>query len=218
LGDAVTFATAVLAATLYALFARPFGDYHYWFTWSRTAFTVGIVLYFLVAGLGAGALGFLAGLVSKASPTSWPAVNGVLFGLVGALAIRAELGAPRSRKSPTEGVSQQFAPAVTLLNVGTVWTFDMVDRLVVRAIERWLKSLTDQQLCAVALEAAQHVSQLVDVPDPAKVATLAGLTTPMEELRAKADESGRDEPRVRLRGFSLTLFKQYRWSRPILST
>jgi hypothetical protein len=218
LGDAVTFATAVLAATLYALFARPFGDYHYWFTWSRTAFTVGIVLYFLVAGLGAGALGFLAGLVSKASPTSWPAVNGVLFGLVGALAIRAELGAPRSRKSPTEGVSQQFAPAVTLLNVGTVWTFDMVDRLVVRAIERWLKSLTDQQLCAVALEAAQHVSQLVDVPDPAKVATLAGLTTPMEELRAKADESGRDEPRVRLRGFSLTLFKQYRWSRPLLST
>src|SRR3954447_14674869 len=98
-GSAATFGAAILAATLYAFFALPFADYHYCFTWRKAAFAAGVVLYFLVAGVGAGALGWVVGVASQARPTNWPAVDGIFFGLLGALGIRAELGAPKSRST-----------------------------------------------------------------------------------------------------------------------
>lgn len=211
----MTLVVAILAATAFAVFARPFSDYHYWWTWSRSAFAIGVMLYFALAGIGAGALGWGIGTVSGAAPTAWPLVDAALFGLVGALAIRAELGPAKSQRSrPGVPTSDQLAPAVTALNAGTIWTFDMVDRLVSRHIERWLRSLSDQELNQAGLEAASLVQHLDGVSDKAKETTLKILIPTMEALKAGGNDDDKLEPRIRLRGFTKTLFQQYRWPHP----
>jgi hypothetical protein len=215
----VTIIGAILAATLFAGFARPFSDYHYWFSWRRSAFATGVVLYFLVAGVGAGLLGWVIGTVSKSVPTAWPLLNGALFGLVGALTVRAELGQPppistKSRGRVTSDPAASLTPAFTLLGVATNWTFDMTDQLVGRSVDRWILALTDGSLRSVGHQLVVRVKQLDNVPDSAKVRIYKELVPTIEALKQVAGEDS-DGPRAQLRGFAAGLIREHRWTLPL---
>ena len=213
----MTLVLAVVAASIFALFARPFSDYTFWFSWSRPAFLAGVAAYFLIAGVGGGLLGWVLGAVSHAVPTTWPLVNGAIFGLVGALAIRVEL--KKAQTTPGRSGSstpEQLVPAVTLLNTGINWTFDMLDDLVARRMETWLKDLKDDELCKVGEDVAERIEAMSSIDHAAKQTLFAKLVPTMEALAAANTEDVKKEPRWRLRAFAKKMYEEYRWPHPIL--
>ncbi len=209
---------AVLAATVFAVFVRPFSDYHYWFSWSRRALVVGVLIYLLLGGAAAGALGWLAGvaLVGNVRP-SLTLMQGISFGLIGALAVRAELGSkgppPLSRVS--EDGRTDFARPFTLLELGTTWTFGMIDVLVDRAVERWFKDLTDRQLLQIAAELAVRIQSLEKVPDSAKKRLFEKFVPAMTTVRS-GSAGEKDEARILLIQFAWTFMQRQRWAKPSL--
>ena len=98
--------TAILTATVFALFGFPFRYYQCWFSFSRLGTAAGTVMYLGLAGGVGGLLGWLAAYLSNAQPTPNAALNGLLYGIGGALAF--------SRASP-DPIEEQRANSRTSL-------------------------------------------------------------------------------------------------------
>ena len=209
---------AVVAATVFAVFVRPFSDYHYWFSWSRRALVVGVLIYLLLGGAAAGGLGWLAGvaLVGNSPPS-------LTFDAGHQLRTHRRVGRPcRTRlqgSSPLSRVSEDgrtdFARPFTLLELGTTWTFGMIDVLVDRAVERWFRDLTDRQLLQVAAELAVRIQSLEKVPDSAKKRLFERFVPAMTTVRS-GSAGEKDEARILLIQFAWTFMQRQRWAKPRL--
>src|SRR3954447_17805979 len=136
--------TAIVTATAFAVFEFPFRHYQCWFSFSKPGTAAGSAVYLAVAGAGGGVLGWGAAALSGATPTPNAAVNGLLYGVAGALALRADFAAkPRPDAAP-----DQTGPARSVLRTSITWTAALLDDMTYRRAEGWLISLTDVDLCS----------------------------------------------------------------------
>ena len=172
--------TAIAIATLFAIAGFPFRHYQCWFSFNKPGTTIGSIIYLIFAGGGGGLLGWGVAELSAARPTVNPLVNGVLFGIVGALALRADFTAgPKS-----DIVRHHLADARSALTAGIKWTAALLDDLSSRRIDAWLSAMPDDQLCDEALRIKAHIDDQPPeiVPDRAKKAMYARLVPAMEQL------------------------------------
>ena len=93
-----TFFAAMGASAVFAIFSFPFRLYQCWYSWNRLGTNLGLSLYLALAGGGGGGLGWLAATLAKASPTPIAVVNGIMFGIGGALVLRARVSSTREGK------------------------------------------------------------------------------------------------------------------------
>jgi hypothetical protein len=171
--------TAIATATVFALFGFPFRYYQCWYSFSRVGTTVGTVLYLALAGGGGGLLGWAAAAVSHARPTPSDPLNGLLYGVAGALALRADF---RARPKGSLPAPDQFKDARSALTASINWTADQLDDITYRKAETWLSSLPDDELSSEAWRVQAHVAAQPDVSDKAKNEMSKKLVPAMEKL------------------------------------
>src|SRR3954453_23122784 len=125
---------AIATATVFALFGFPFRYYQCLFSFSRAGTALGTLVYLALAGGGGGLLGWAAAAVSRARPTPNDLLNGVLFGVAGALALRADF---RARSKNSLPPAEQFKDARSALTTSINWTADQLDDIMYRKAEIW---------------------------------------------------------------------------------
>ena len=173
--------TAIATATVFALFGFPFRYYQCWFSFSRVGTAIGTVLYLALAGGGGGLLGWAAATVVQAQPTPSAPLNGLLYGIAGALALRADFRARPKGSLPTP---DQFKDARSALTTSINWTADQLDDITYRKAETWLSSLPDDQLSSEAWRVQAHIADQPAraVSDKAKNEMFGKLVPAMEKL------------------------------------
>jgi len=134
--------------------------------------------YFVLAGGGGGLLGWLVAVLSKAQPTTSLAVNGVLYGAGGALALRADFRPRQHQATPADA-----AVAASLLARGLVWTENALDEMSRRGAQAWLQDLDDDALIEEAYSVSAHIAQRRSVPQRTREASLSLLVPAMEKVR-----------------------------------
>lgn len=201
-GDAVALTVAILTATAFAVFGFPFRFYQCWFSWSRWGSNTGVLIYLLFAGAGGGLLGWLAAQGANAAHSSRPAVDGILYGIAGALVVRADFRSPRA------AAPRQIREAASALGMGIKWSTDLLDEVTRRKAKFWLKTLSDDELMSVAVEITQEieVAPSSQIPANTKRATLRKITDAMELIRSSAPDDHRAEARMRLIQFCVVYF------------
>ena len=100
-------------------------------------------------------------------------VNGFFYGVLGALALRADFGLARTKQASTISSPQLF-DAQSILGIGLRWTKDLLDARSARRAERWLYSLDDDNLLENALRLNAHITARADIDDKAKRPCKAG--------------------------------------------
>ena len=180
--------TAIITASVFALFGFPFRYYQCWFSYSKIGTTFGTLLYLAMAGGGGGLLGWSVAFTSQARPTASDALNGLLYGVAGAVALRADF---RVRPKGSPPAPEQFKDARSLLTTSINWTADQLDDITYRKAEMWLTGLSNQQLVNEALRVQAHI---VDQParavsDKAKNEMLGKLVPAMEKLANPPERS-----------------------------
>ncbi len=173
---------AIATASFFAIFGFPFLHYQCWFSWGRLSTTLGSVLYFILAGGFGGLLGWLAAQAMHAQPSPEPLVNGFFYGVLGALALRADFGLARTKQANAISSPQLF-DAQSILGIGLRWTKDLLDARSARRAERWLYSLDDDNLLENALRLNAHITARADIDDKAKKAMQSRLVPAMAMVR-----------------------------------
>ena len=193
---------AILTATAFAVFGFPFRFSQWWFSWNRWGATAGILIYLLAAGAGGGLLGWLAAQGANAAHSPRPAVDGILYGIAGALVVRADF------RSPRPAAPRHLREAASALGKGIEWSTDLLDEVTRRTAKSWLKTLTDDELMNVAVEITQEieVAPHSQIPAATKRATLKKITEAIELIRSSAPDDHRAEARMRLIQFSISYF------------
>ena len=178
--------TAMMTATVFALFGFPFRYYQCWFSFSRLGTVTGTVVYLSLAGGVGGLLGWLAAYLTRAQPTPNPALNGLLYGSVGALALRAEF---RTRSKETASIADQMRDARSALAKSVNWTAELLDEITYRKAEAWLLSLPDDRLNSEAWRIQAHIANQParSVTDKAKTEMFEKLVPAMEKLNDPAE-------------------------------
>src|SRR4051794_37631014 len=93
---------AMVTAAVFAIFGFPFRYYQCWFSFSKIGTTVGSALYLVLAGGGGGVLGWGLAQLAGVQPAQNPLLDGVLYGVAGALAPRADFGARPTPDGPPD--------------------------------------------------------------------------------------------------------------------
>jgi hypothetical protein len=153
--EALTLVAAVITAGFMSVFGFPFRHYMCWYSWNRAGTVTGIVLYLLTAGVGGGLLGWAAAYLSGAEPTVLPDLNGVLFGLAGAVATRADFKSGPKRRFTN---SPELRDAASALGFGITWISQLLDTLARHQAEQWYTNLPDSQLIQQAVRLQSHIN------------------------------------------------------------
>ena len=173
---------AIATASFFAIFGFPFLHYQCWFSWGRLSTALGSVLYFILAGGFGGLLGWLAGQAAHAQPSTEQWINGFFYGVLGALALRADFGLARTKQA-TNMSSPQLLDAQSILGIGLRWTNELLDARSARRAERWLYTLDDDALLENALRINAHIAARADIADKAKKAMQSRLVPAMAMVR-----------------------------------
>jgi hypothetical protein len=202
--------TAVAVATVFALFGFPFQYYWCWFSFSRLGATLGTLLYLVLAGGGGGLLGWGGAQVGHVMLTTSVAFNGVLYGLAGSLALRADFRNPpkrsaRSAPRPAPAAADSLTDARSALSASIKWTADLLDRVAEQKAKAWLLSMSDQELSAEALGIQAEIAQDRTINDRAKKELLGQLVPNMEKLTKPAENN---EGRAQLVAFCSTYYRE----------
>lgn len=209
---------AITASTVSALVVLPFSSYHYWFSWSRRAGVVGVLMYLLFGGVLAGGIGWGAAHLARAHPTDIPFLDGILFGLAGAVAVRADFGASGAGRSlskqPAEQAGANLLPAFSFLRKVTSWTLGMMDKSVELQIRRSIERLDDDKLRHSALVLAERIANIGTLNDSSKKSLWARFVPSMRDL-ADSDPKQQQEARVRIQQFAVVFVQEQRVSNPI---
>jgi hypothetical protein len=178
--------TAIVTATVFALFGFPFRYYQCWFSFSRLGTVTGMLIYLSLAGGVGGLLGWLTAYFSHARPTPDPALNGLLYGVIGALALRAEF---RTRSKETTPIAEQIRDARSALAKSINWTAELLDETTYRKAELWLLSLPDDRLNCEAWRIQAHIANQParSVTDKVKTEMFQKLVPAMEKLNDPAE-------------------------------
>ena len=181
----MTLLVAIVTAAVFAVFGLPYQHYQCWFSFSRIGTIVGTFLYFLLAGGGGGTVGWAVATLANADPTSNIVLNGVLYGITGALALRADFAAgPRP-----DTTGDRFADARSALTLGIKWTTTLLDVVAARRAEAWLIDMSDEQLSQEALRVHADIKEQPDtlVSDKVKIENFERLVGWMEQLGGDDD-------------------------------
>lgn len=199
----MSLAVAILVATAFATFGFPFNHLQAWCSWARVRAVGILVIYFVLAGVGGGGLGWLIGSVIQVQISSNLAVKGALYGLLGALAVRADF---RSRRVPAE-----TRDAASILTMGIEWTRHALDALTNRAAREWLAERDRDELSHLAYTAAGEMR--VKLTQRNRETQLA-LVTPAIEGLEDADSPKRQESRALLQAYLATYYERERLPKP----
>lgn len=183
---ALALLTAIATATVFALFGFPFKYYQCWFSFSRLGTALGTLLYLALAGGGGGLLGWGVANLSHALPTPNEPLNGVLYGIGGALALRADF---RTRPKGDVSSFDQFADARSALTTSINWTAEQLNDITYRKAEAWLSGLPDDQLSDEAWRIQAHIADARGVNDKVKNRLLEQLVPAMEKLTRPTERS-----------------------------
>jgi hypothetical protein len=176
---------AIATATVFAVFGLPYQHYQCWFSFSRLGTIAGTFLYFVLAGGGGGAVGWAVATLAHAEPTPNTLLNGVLYGIAGALALRADFAAgPRP-----DTTGDRFTDARSALTLGIKWTTTLLDVVTARRAEAWLSGMSDDQLSQEALRVHADIKEQPDalVSDKVKIENFERLVAWMEQLSGDDD-------------------------------
>jgi hypothetical protein len=173
--------TAILTATVFALFGFPFRYYQCWFSFSRVGTLTGTAMYLSLAGGVGGMLGWLGAYLTHAQPTPNLALNGLLYGAGGAVALRAEF---RTRSKEDAPIADQMRDARSALAKSVNWTAELLDETTYRKAEAWLLSLPDDRLNGEAWRIQAHIANQParSVTDKVKTEMFEKLVPAMEKL------------------------------------
>ena len=116
-----------VAIIVAGIFGFPFRYYQCWYSWSQLGTPLGIALYLTLAGAGGGFLGWGAAQLGGARPTSNPALNGILYGVGGALALRADF-----RSRPRSGAQNELRDTASILSTSMTWAANLLDDVAYR--------------------------------------------------------------------------------------
>jgi hypothetical protein len=186
---------AVLTATFFAVFGFPYLFYHYWFSWDRWGTVAGSTLYLLLAGVGGGLLGWSTAYAASAKLSDQFAVQGVLSGILGTLAMRADFGTTRARPTPPGTDAADARGALSLLGASLTWTTSLLDHRAGHQAERWYRALDDDALLLQAWDVYVHILDC-ELPARAKRELQKRLSTAMSMVRAGCDKTTHDEGRA----------------------
>lgn len=202
-GGHVSLLTALVTASILALFGFPFRFYQCWFSFSRLGTGIGTLLYLVLAGGGGGLLGWGLALLSQARPTPSELLNGVLYGISGGLVLRADF---RAGSRPAAGPRDQFRDARSALTSSINWTADQLDEITYRKAETWLSMMPDGDLLDEAWRIQAHIATQSSrrVTDKAKNEMFDKLVPAMEQVRVPAD---RKAGRAHLITFCATYYR-----------
>jgi hypothetical protein len=194
---------AVVTAAVFAVFGFPFRYYQCWFTFSKIGTGLGSILYLALAGGGGGVLGWGTAQLVDIEPTPDPLLNGVLYGVAGALTLRADFGARPRPDSPQDQIHQ----ARSALSASINWAADLLDDITARRVEAWLSAMSDDVLAEEALRVHSDIQQQPDdvVPDKAKKEMSRMLVPAMEQL---ADPTERAKGRAHLIMFCTRYYRE----------
>jgi len=204
---------AIVTASFFAIFGFPFLHYQSWFSWGRLSTALGSILYFILAGGLGGLLGWLAAQLANAQPSSEPMVNGFFYGVLGALALRADFGLARTKQA-TGMSSAQLLDAQSILGIGLRWTNELLDARSARRAERWLYTLDDDGLLENALRINAHITDRADIADKAKKALQTRLVPAMGMVR-DTDPDKRLEGRTLVAQFSVNYAVSQHLPKPV---
>ncbi|MEV6598027.1 hypothetical protein AB0M36_14265 [Actinoplanes sp. NPDC051346] len=208
---------AMLTAAVFAVFGFPFSSYQFWHSWSRKGFFVGFACYLALAGAGGGFVGWLpAQLGILTSPTANGLINGVIFGVAGSLAVRADFGGRGPAGPAGAAGSAESRRAASLIGKGIDWTAAMLDQVARRNMENWAKKLSDTQLLEVTLDLVYGIGDAspAAIPGKTKQATIKAITEAMAAVGSEKPEQ-RAEARARLTQFCLHYLCARRAPQPI---
>jgi hypothetical protein len=199
-----TLPIAIAAAAAIAIFSFPFRLYQCWYSWNRLWTNLGLILYLAISGIGGGFIGWLTATLTSTLPTSFELVNGALFGIGGALILRADF---RPLASLSSGPRQQAAPskfvplreATTALSASMNWVAALQDDVLARRAQRSLDASPDDALARQAYSIAAHIGNRTDCTQAAKNKMGEKLATAMETLQKQPDD--REEARAQIIAF-----------------
>lgn len=198
-----TLPIAIAAAAVIAVFSFPFRLYQCWYSWNRLGTNLGLLLYLAIAGIGGGFIGWLTATLTSTRPTSFELVNGVLFGIGGALILRADFRPLVSLSNgPRQASPSKFVPlreATSALSASLNWVAALQDDLLARRAQRSLDASPDDALARQAYSIAAHIGNRKDCTQAAKNKMGEKLTTAMVSLRKQSDD--REEARAQIIAF-----------------
>ena len=184
---------AIIVAGVFSVFGFPFRYYQCWYSWSQLGTPLGIALYLTLAGAGGGFLGWGAAQLGGARPTPNPALNGILYGVGGALALRADFRS-RPRRS---GAPNELRDTASILSTSMTWAANLLDDVAYRRALEWFGALSDPDLMKEARRICAHITTQPAriVPDKTKKWLLGEFVPAMESL---TEPMNRDDGRTRL--------------------
>ncbi|MDQ4032325.1 MAG: hypothetical protein M3332_08680 [Actinomycetota bacterium] len=187
---------AIIVAGVFSVFGFPFRYYQCWYSWSHLGTPLGIAVYLALAGAGGGFLGWGAAQLGGAQPTPNPALNGILYGIGGALALRADFRSrPRRNRVPNE-----LRDTASILSTSMTWAANLLDDVAYRRALEWYGALSDRDLMKEARRICAHITTQPAriIPDKAKKGLLGEFVPAMESLTKSMT---RDDGRARLSTF-----------------
>jgi hypothetical protein len=164
---------AVAVAGVQALAGFPYSRYMWWNIWlSRRAYVFFFAIYLIFAGVGGALVGRVIAFLSKVNTTGNWALDGVLYGAVGTIAIRASFGSSvRSTPNPKKVVaytSHSFAmnQTISLLGGWIRWIEDALDKRAEAGIADWVYAAAtkgDAHLLQISSKVWAHIRKRDDM-------------------------------------------------------
>ena len=206
----MTLASAMVTSALLSAIGAPYSRWLCWFSWSAFGALFGTAVY-LVIGAVAGVVGVASGQgLFKAQPTSNDFLDGVLYGLAGALAFRADFRITQRRANSyaRKTAQGQLSDALSVLSLGLQWVSDALDGWTRRRVEVWLSGLGRRHLSRLAFRVSSRISADLEIPTSAKKTFQDSLVPALEDLN-NSDPETSDAGRQRLEGFLAQLIIDY---------
>ena len=191
---------AIMVAAAFAIFGFPFRFYQCWFSWSRFGAPAGVLLYMVLAGGGGGLIGWLTGCLANVPASAVPAIDGLFYGVAGALAVRADFRSGSGAARPP----QEIRGAASLLGKGIEWSTGLLDEVTRRRVKRWLEARTDDQILAVARDLINELKENRAVPASTKKTITKQAVEAMQALDDNDTGQQHAEARSRLTHFCLS--------------
>lgn len=201
---------AASVSIIAALFSFPYRYLRCWIDWSGIWGMIWIFGYFIVAGVG-GLIGWLVGWLAGVQPTPVEAVNGLIYGAAGALAIGAQVkGRPSKETGDLRDVKSLLIRLLEYIE-------NALDELTCDKAAQWLRTKTSRELVIAAWQIEARVMN-EKMTTGAKKVILDRIVPAMEAIfDDKLEESDRGRRQEQLMDFCVRYYVSEHLGKPTLS-
>lgn len=165
--------TAIVFAGVQSFAGFPYSRYKWWHTWiSQRSYTSLFVIYLVVAGVLGGTVGWTLAYLSKVHPTGNWLLDGILYGAVGSVALRATFGSsvrktPNPRKTAATAAEHSYAmnQTISLLGGWVRWIEDALDKQAEGGIADWVyaSAKDETRLRQISSKVKAHIRNRSDM-------------------------------------------------------